>query len=165
MKKLLASAWNWVKTHPMLVGTAALVLLLDRVTKVAALVCLPRGAGVEIFPFFYLHYVENTGAAFGTLQNGNTWLIFIMLAIIGYILFSWKELASYGKLAQWGCMLILAGALGNFYDRITLGFVVDFLDFRVWPVFNVADSSITVGGCLLAISFLVHVKKKPTEEK
>lgn len=166
MKKWLPSnTFAWCRAHSKILLAAALVLLLDRVTKVGALLLLPRGFGLEIFPFFHLHYVENTGAAFGTMHNQNAWLIVIMLFIIGYIVWSWKEVEACGKAAAWGGILILAGALGNLYDRITLGFVVDFLDFRVWPVFNVADSAITVGGIVLAVAFLLQLKKKGTEEK
>ena len=104
--------------------------------------------------------MENTGAAFGMMQNGNFALIFVMLAVIAYMVFSWKDLTSHGKLVKWGAVFILAGALGNLYDRITLGFVVDFLDFRVWPVFNVADSFITIGACLFVLSLFFHATKR-----
>ena len=139
------------------------IFLLDRLSKVWALERLSQRA-VELFPFFHLRYVENTGAAFGMMQNGNFVLIFVMLAVIAYILFSWRELCSHGRWVKWGAVFILAGALGNLYDRITLGFVVDFLDFRVWPVFNVADSFITVGGCLLALSLVGQMLKKQEEK-
>ena len=134
----------WLKAHQSFVWAAAGILLLDRLTKVVALLQLTKGP-VELFPFFHLRYVENTGMAFGMFQNGNRFLAVIMVLIIGYIVYSWKELSSYGKLSQWAGVFILTGAIGNLYDRITLGFVVDFLDFRVWPVFNVADSFITIG--------------------
>ncbi|MBO7237746.1 MAG: signal peptidase II, partial [Elusimicrobiaceae bacterium] len=97
---------------------------------------------------------------FGMMQGGNLVLILITLLIIGYILKSWKELCTYGPLVKWGLVLILGGALGNLYDRITLGFVVDFIDLRVWPVFNAADSFITVGGVLLACSLLWHKQEE-----
>ena len=103
-------------------------------------------------------------SAFGMMKNGNFLLIFVMLAIIAYIIINWKELCSYGRLVKWGAVFILAGALGNLYDRITLGFVVDFLDFRVWPVFNVADSFITIGGCMFALSLLLQLGKKREEK-
>jgi len=144
--------------------TLAGILLLDRLTKVWALAVLSRKS-IPLFPFFHLHYVENTGAAFGMFQNGNRLLILVMLAVIAYILYSWREICSYGKVVQWGAVFILAGAFGNLYDRITLGFVVDFLDFRVWPVFNVADSFITIGACLFAWALLKNQFGKKTEEK
>ncbi|MBR2392637.1 MAG: signal peptidase II [Elusimicrobiaceae bacterium] len=158
-KKVCQGYWNNACT----IGAVAFVFLLDRFTKLAALFWL-QDSPIEVFPFFHLRYVENTGAAFGMMQNGNLWLIFIMIGIVVYLLKSWKELCSYGKIVEWGCIFILAGALGNLYDRITLGFVVDFLDFRVWPVFNVADSFITIGACLFVISLFIG-KKGQGEEK
>lgn len=159
--------WNkavlWGKDNRVVIGAVAGIFLLDHLTKVAALFWLPDEP-VKLLPFFYLRYVENTGAAFGMMQGGNLLLIFIMLAIVAYMLKSWKELCSLGKWVEWGCIFILAGALGNLYDRITLGYVVDFLDFRVWPVFNIADSFITVGGCMLFIS-LFFSRKGKREEK
>ena len=159
VREFFANAKKWAAQNTSILVVAALVLALDRVSKVLAQTFWVSGP-VKIFPFFQLHYVENTGAAFGMLQGGNWLLVFVMLAIIGYILHSWKELCGHGKLVQWGCVLILSGALGNLYDRIVLGYVVDFLDFLVWPVFNVADSAITLGGCLFVLSLFFNGKQK-----
>ena len=109
--------------------------------------------------------MQNTGAAFGMMQGGNLILVVITLLVVGYILKSWKELCAYGPAVKWGLVLILGGALGNLYDRITLGFVVDFIDLRVWPVFNVADSFITVGGVLLAYALLTGKTNAAEENK
>lgn len=145
----------WIRAHRWMLLVAAVALLADRASKVWALSVLP-GQPVELAKYFWLSYVENTGAAFGMFQNANALLVGVMLAVIGYIIFSWKDLARQGRFGEWGAVLILAGALGNLYDRVTLGFVVDFLDLRVWPVFNVADSLITVGAVLLGISLLTQ---------
>ena len=140
-----------------------LIFLLDQLSKNIVMFRMSLGEVREVLPFFHIHYVRNTGAAFGMMQGGNFILIFIMLGIIVYILKSWKELCTYGPLVRWGSVFILAGAMGNLYDRIVLGYVVDFLDFLIWPVFNVADSFITVGGCLFAVSFLFN--RKPVREE
>lgn len=163
MRSALLKYAQWFNRNRTVIGVLCAVFLLDHLTKVAALLYLPDDP-VKVFPFFYLTYVENTGAAFGMMKNGNFLLIFVMLAIIAYIIISWKELCSYGRMVKWGAVFILAGAVGNLYDRITLGFVVDFLDFRVWPVFNVADSFITIGGCMFALSLLMQLGKKREEK-
>lgn len=150
---------NWLAVHGAELAVLAGVFALDRISKVLARRLLVEHP-VQLLPFFRLNYVENTGAAFGMMQGGNWILAGVMVAIIGYVLYSWRELCSQGKLVRWGCVLILAGALGNLYDRITLGYVVDFLDFLVWPVFNVADSAITVGGGLFVLSLFLHGLKK-----
>ena len=163
MKRFVHNAKEKMSSWWQRQGTVCLVLLgvvgIDRLTKWLAQAFLVEKP-VAVFPFFHLHYVENTGAAFGMMQGRNWILIFVMAAIIGYLLASWNELCAQGK---WGCVLILAGACGNLYDRIRLGYVVDFLDFLIWPVFNVADSAITVGGCLCVISLLLHRNKKQEE--
>lgn len=164
MPSLFSRITGFAKAHQNVLWAFAGILLLDRFTKVWALAALAQKP-VELFPFFHLHYVENTGAAFGMFQNGNTLLIGVMLAVIIYILYSWRELCVYGAAVKWGAVFILAGAFGNLYDRITLGFVVDFLDFRVWPVFNVADSFITIGACLFGWSLIQNTFRKKTEEK
>lgn len=159
LRNWILRAKTWAAQHVRVLVVLALVLALDRITKVCAQVLFMQEP-VVVFPFFQLRYVENTGSAFGMMQGANTLLIVVMLVIIGYLLRSWQELCAQGKLVKWGCVLILAGALGNLYDRITLGYVVDFLDFLVWPVFNVADSAITVGGCLLVISLFLSWSQK-----
>jgi len=163
VRKTWQTLKTWAAANTPVLWVLALVLAADRVSKVLAQTFLATGA-VVVFPFFHLHYVENTGAAFGSFQGANRLLIVIMLVIIGYILHSWKELCAQGQLVKWGSVLILAGAFGNLYDRITLGYVVDFLDFLVWPVFNVADSAITVGGTLFVISLIFHIKPKREEK-
>ncbi|MBR2081555.1 MAG: signal peptidase II [Elusimicrobiaceae bacterium] len=145
----------WIRAYRGMLIVAALLLLVDRATKVWALTSLVDRP-IVVGKYLWLNYVENTGMAFGLFQNGNAVLEIVMLLVIGYIIYSWREIAQYGKWAQWGAVLILSGALGNLYDRITLGFVVDFIDFRIWPVFNAADSFITVGALLLAISLLKY---------
>lgn len=154
---------DWFMENKVVMGVLGGIFLLDHVTKMLAFVHLPHKS-IELFPFFHLTYVENTGAAFGMLQNGNFLLTLLMLGIIAYIIISWREFCSYGPLVKWGAVFILAGALGNLYDRIMLGFVVDFLDFRVWPVFNVADSFITVGGCMFFISLFTQRATKREEK-
>ncbi|MBO5911133.1 MAG: signal peptidase II [Elusimicrobiaceae bacterium] len=153
---------KWMIAHRVWLVAAALLLLVDRATKVWALYDLAANGPVILGKYLWLNYVENTGMAFGLFQNGNALLIVVMFAVIGYIIYSWKEIANYGTWAEGGAILILTGALGNLYDRLTLGFVVDFIDLRVWPVFNGADSFITVGAVLLGISLL---QKKPAAQE
>ena len=151
---------QWISAHRAWIIVAALLLLVDRASKVWALHQLALNGPVVLGKYFWLNYVENTGMAFGLFQNGNAFLAVVMLAVMGYIIYSWQEIQRQGTWARWGAVLILTGALGNLYDRLTLGFVVDFLDFRVWPVFNVADSLITVGAVLLGVSLLRKQEQK-----
>ena len=142
-----------------------LIFALDIISKIWVLSYLRPKVNIDILPFFKLTYVQNTGAAFGSFQNGNTVLIFVSLIILFALIKYRKELFTLGKLASYGWLFIIGGALGNLYDRIFLGSVVDFINFVVWPVFNVADSFITVGAIMLAWCILRDEYKKFKSKK
>jgi signal peptidase II len=126
------------------------LIALDRATKLWAMGGLRRLGAIPIFPFFELSYVENTGAAFGLGRGANGLFIVVsvvLIAVLARLLRRWPKDDLW---LQAGGLLVLSGALGNLYDRFAYKYVVDFLYIHGWPVFNVADSCITVGACLLA---------------
>lgn len=128
----------------------AALFAVDRATKIwAARWLMPRGS-LPVLPFFHLTYVENTGAAFGIGFSRNAFFAGLSVLLTGVLLYLQHAWRDRSRWLQWGLVLVTAGAIGNLYDRLAFGYVVDFLDFRVWPVFNVADSCVTVGACLLA---------------
>jgi len=141
---------------------AAAVIALDLATKIAVLKLFVPGESLALAPFFNLVLVFNTGAAFSFLAGAEGWqtLLFAAIAVAAAIVISVLILKNRQKnLLCAGLALILGGALGNLYDRLVYGKVVDFLDFHMagwhWPAFNVADSAITVGAAILiAESFL-----------
>ena len=94
---------------------------------------------------FHLTLVENQGIAFGFFQGGEK-ILLVMITLSILVLTGVGICSRPERLkTQWGIGLILGGALGNWVDRIRFGAVVDFLDFRIWPVFNLADTAISVG--------------------
>jgi len=126
------------------------IVAADRATKAWAQEwLLPRGS-VAVLPFFHLTYVENSGAAWGMLQGRNPLLIAVSAALLGFLLYLRRRWPAENLWSHYGMALVAGGAVGNLYDRVALGAVVDFLDFLVWPVFNVADSCISVGAVCLA---------------
>ncbi|MBI5210097.1 MAG: signal peptidase II [Elusimicrobia bacterium] len=129
------------------------VFLADRLTKSLALRHLRPIDGVALTPFFHLTYVENTGAAFGLGARRNGFFIAVSILLMGGLLHLRRRWPKDNAWLQYGAMLVIGGALGNLYDRLVYGCVVDFLDFRVWPVFNLADSCVSVGACCLAWGF------------
>lgn len=140
---------NWFVKNKKTVFITLAVFLLDRISKVIAVAALSKGP-VDVFKYFSFHLVGNTGAAFGMFNNLNGLLIFLMAAVIAFIIYNWRDLAEMkAPFSYYGMCFILGGAFGNLYDRIFLGYVVDFLDFRVWPVFNLADSFVCVGAAFL----------------
>lgn len=100
-------------------------------------------------PILHLTYVQNTGAAFGLFKGQQFLFIGCSILIIGWILWELFTKPSMGVRSLWALALVLGGAAGNLLDRLRFGYVVDFIDLRVWPVFNVGDSAITVGVALL----------------
>lgn len=108
---------------------------------------------------FHISLVHNTGAAFGLFKNYGLFFVAAALLITGYIVRDFiSNQRRYSRKKQLALNLILGGACGNLIDRMRLGYIVDFLDFRVWPVFNIADSAITAGIILLGIELFIKSK-------
>jgi len=138
----------------------------DRVTKYFAVTFLDSSGSVLLLKnFLYLTLVHNTGAAFGIFRAYPS--IFIAIGIFAILLlmsifFLYREkLTTTEKLAL---IFIFSGTLGNLTDRIYFGKVIDFIDIRVWPVFNVADIFITLGAVLLLVSIFLHNRKRKKGE-
>lgn len=133
------------------------VVILDQFTKwLAVEYLIPIGTVPIIKDALHLTYVENPGAAFGMMQNSR-WIFLLVstVAIIAIIIYLIK-FATKNKLALLSLAFILGGGIGNMIDRVALGYVVDFIDFRLinFAVFNVADSFVCVGAALLIIYVL-----------
>jgi signal peptidase II len=132
-----------------------IILALDQLTKFYFTKNLFLNQSVPIIKgFFHLTLVHNRGAAFGILKNQIPLFIITSLLTIILIIAHLKKYKTRFSLYSLSLSLILAGAVGNLIDRLSLGYVIDFLDFRIWPVFNIADSVITVGAAMFAWSIL-----------
>ncbi|HHW02947.1 MAG TPA: signal peptidase II [Thermoanaerobacterales bacterium] len=99
---------------------------------------------------FHITYVQNTGAAFSILRGKTYFFTIVSFAIILAIIFFIRKISPEKRLLRFVMALVLGGAAGNLVDRLRFGYVVDFFDFRIWPVFNIADSAIVVGVIILA---------------
>jgi signal peptidase II len=100
-----------------------------------------------------LHFITNTGASFGMLQGNNALLAWVSVIVLGIIMMNADKIRKEQVLPV---ILILAGLLGNLIDRIIHGFVVDFIDLKFWPVFNLADSLIVIGAIWLIILIMAN---------
>jgi signal peptidase II len=144
---------------------AVVVIVLDQWTKQAILERFQPGESLYVTSFFNLVLAFNTGAAFSFLAGAGGWqrTFFIAIALIAAVVilyFLWTSTRQ--RLFSLGLALILGGALGNLWDRVALGHVVDFLSFHYagwyWPAFNVADSAITCGAAAIIIDSFVGTK-------
>jgi signal peptidase II len=142
-----------------LYGTAGLAYLVDRITKLWAERALAGRPPVTVIPgVLQLNYTTNSGGAFGLGQSAPWVFVAATILVAAAIVASSFRLRSGPTAVALG--LILGGAFGNLTDRaargdgLLSGRVVDFIDFHVWPVFNVADSAIVIGALLLAVGGL-----------
>ena len=151
---------------------AALIVLADRGTKLLVLEIFAPGEGRVVTGFFNLVLVFNKGAAFSFLAGAEGWQtpLFAAIAVLasGIIVFLMHK-HSTKNLFCCALALILGGALGNLWDRLQWGQVVDFLDFHAagwhWPAFNVADAAITVGAGILIVEGFLHRGEERREKR
>lgn len=148
-------------------GIAAIVILLDQITKITILRTFVWKETRYVTSFFDLVLVYNPGAAFSFLGDAGGWQRYLFTAIaVGAVLFILYLLRQHSgqRLFCWALALIMGGAIGNVIDRIVHGKVVDFLSFHwngaAFPAFNVADSAICIGVALFIIDELRRVKKQ-----
>ena len=143
-------------TRPVFAFLTALIALgLDRITKIVFSNSLALGQSIKVVPdIFYITLVHNTGAAFGMFKGQTAVFGAVSLVVIVLITIYLFKTKSIELILALALGMILGGAIGNLIDRIWLGYVIDFLDLRIWPVFNIADSCITVGTVILAVNIL-----------
>jgi len=146
---------------------AAAVAIADQLTKVWVVATRPFGTETEVVPgLFRLVHARNRGIAFGLFgASGGIVQLVLLIVVAGIVAFVAWQLSQSGSdgLAGWGLAMVLGGAIGNIIDRIFRGEVVDFLDFYLriggrehhWFAFNLADSAISVGACLVILGELI----------
>ncbi len=135
---------------------SGIVIVLDRITKLAVMRTFTLHESIDVTPFFNMVFVYNRGAAFSFLSDAGGWQreLFIVIALTASVWIAWllRKHPSQ-RLFCLSLSLILGGALGNVIDRVLYGAVVDFLDFHAfgwdWPAFNVEDMAISCGAVML----------------
>ena len=129
----------------------ALLVAADQAAKLFIASSMRLGESIPVVAgIFHITYIENPGAAFGMFANQRWVFIVAGVAVIAAACVIYRRLERESAMVRWGAALLLGGAVGNLIDRVRLGRVIDFLDFRVWPVFNIADIGICAGvACLI----------------
>ncbi len=129
---------------------AGVILLIDQLSKYLVHLKLIPGESIPVIKnVFHISLIHNTGCAFGMFQHQTTVLRGLSILTIVMILVFFRQIARSERILQVGTALLMGGACGNLVDRLRFGYVVDFLDFKIWPVFNLADSAVTVGVVLI----------------
>lgn len=133
------------------IGISVLLAGIDQAAKLGIVSAMRLGQSIPLLPgVFHITYIENPGAAFGLFAHQRAFFIAVGLLMLAAGAAFYRRLLREGPLVRFGAALFFGGAAGNLIDRIRLGRVVDFLDFRVWPVFNIADIGICAGvACIL----------------
>ncbi len=133
---------------------AATAVVADQLTKWLVSSRLPLGEAAASIGPFSIHHVQNSGIAFGLFANSTTAVIVLTSAAVTAMLVFFARSAQRHPLLPIALGLVIGGSVANLIDRVRLGHVTDFLDFRYWPAFNLADSFIVVGVALLFVSFV-----------
>jgi len=145
--------WTRVATHISAIMVA--VVVLDQMTKMLVVAWIgpdqPSHRWEIAGPWLAFEYIENTGAAFGMLA-GRVWLLSILAIVVaaGFVLV-FRSSLPHSAWLRLSLGLVIGGGIGNFLDRLRLGYVIDFLAIGIWPKFNLADSAITIGLVVLAL--------------
>ena len=144
----------------------AVVFTADRVVKQWCVEVLKPQGSIAFWPgVLHFTYAENTGAAFSILSGRRLLLTLLPIAALGLLLFLYFRRLYAHPLTDFALPLIMGGALGNLYDRIAYGYVVDFLEIRLFrfAIFNLADCAISVGSALLILYLVLHWKELSSE--
>lgn len=174
----MTSFFKRASRYHALLLTLLAVFALDQLSKLLVIDNIPYGTYNHPEPipvidgFLYLVHIGNTGAAWGMFQGFGMILAVFALVTIAAIFLLRRMLSLHLKIMQFVFGMLIGGILGNLYDRMTIGHVVDFIDIHLpfyrWPAFNIADSAICIGVvCYIYLSFKIDSKKKtetPTED-
>lgn len=137
------------------------LILADQAIKFLVVSLMELGESIPVFAgIFHITYIENPGAAFGLFANQRLVFIVAGILVIAAACLMYRRLMSEKAIIRWGVALLLGGAVGNLIDRLRIGGVIDFLDFRIWPVFNIADIGICVGVALLMYALIYDAEKE-----
>lgn len=162
---------QYLKSYLLLGGLAGFIILVDQLTKLWVRQNLPLNelwmpAGLEwLLPYARFYFTQNTGASFGMLKGFGAVFTVLALVVSGGIIYYFPRIPSEDWIMRIALGMQLAGALGNVIDRLTLGYVTDFISVGTFAIFNVADSSITVGVAVLLLGVWLQERKKSPAPK
>jgi len=155
--------WGRARQLLFLLVVAGAIFLADQASKALVLTNLGFGQSWNpigpIKPFVNITLIANTGAAFGLIPGGGLFFTMVAAVVAAFILAYYRSLPAEAALLRWALGLELGGALGNLADRLRYGYVLDFINFNFWPVFNLADSCIVIGMVMIGYHFLRYYQE------
>lgn len=145
-----AGLWQWVG----LAAVALAALAADQLTKAVVSDNLALDEGIQVVGPFSIHHVQNSGIAFGLFSSATAIVIVLTAVAVVWMLVFFARSGARHPLLPAALGLVIGGSVSNLIDRIRLGHVTDFLDFKYWPAFNLADSFIVIGVVMLFVVLL-----------
>lgn len=159
---------KFLRHNAFLFLVAAVVIVLDQITKTLVRQYLALGDSWAPFPvigdFFRFLYWQNRGAAFGSFQNAGPILTIVRIFITVFIITFYQKVEIKDQLMKVSVSLMLGGAVGNLIDQFTMGFVTDFIAVGRFPIFNIADSAVTIGVGLMLLDMFIKEKNGSGED-
>ncbi|MBP2626426.1 MAG: Lipoprotein signal peptidase [Firmicutes bacterium] len=130
---------------------ALFIVGIDQLSKFYIQTHMVLGMSIPVMQdIFHITYILNPGAAFGLFEHQTIFFVIIAIGMVVAAIYFYPRIPKQYRLLRFGTGLIVGGAMGNVIDRIKTGYVVDFFDFRIWPIFNIADVGIVCGvGCII----------------
>jgi signal peptidase II len=154
-RSLAAGAAQWTA----LAAIAFAAIAADQLTKYVVTSQLALDDGVHIIGPFWIHHVQNSGIAFGLFASATAIVILATGIAVSWMLVFFGRSGARHPILPVALGLVIGGSLSNLLDRVRLGYVTDFLDFRYWPAFNLADSFIVIGVCILLTALLASERE------
>jgi signal peptidase II len=155
-RSLAASASQWAA----LAAIALAALAADQLTKLLVTNRLAIDEGVHVVGPFWIHHVQNSGIAFGLFSQATAVVILATGVAVAWMLLFFGRSGARHPVLPVALGLVIGGSVSNLFDRVRLGYVTDFLDFRYWPAFNLADTFIVVGVLVLLLA-LMRAEREP----
>lgn len=139
---------------------AVVVVIMDQLSKFYIQTHMVVGMSIPVLQdVFHITYILNPGAAFGLFEHQTAFFVIIAACMVIATIYFYPKIPKQYKLLRFGTGLMVGGAMGNVIDRIKTGYVVDFFDFRVWPIFNIADAGIVCGVACIIFTILYLYKE------
>ncbi|MCC5465043.1 signal peptidase II [Pelosinus baikalensis] len=134
------------------------VVIMDQLSKFYIQTHMTLGMSIPVIDdIFHITYVLNPGAAFGLFEHQTLFFLIVAVSLVSAAIYFYPRIPKKYSLLRFGTGLLVGGAIGNVIDRIKTGYVIDFFDFRIWPVFNIADAAIVCGvGCIVFTMVYLH---------